>query len=249
MWVTTLPPDQFRIFFVIAIISTVITLLIAFRTRLYHSAPGVKPFIALMFNLALWTGSIALGMVAQNEQSAVFWIILRMVGVILCPLFWFLFVLQFSNREKWLRPWVIAGYTIIPVISILLLLTNHLHHLFIRDYGFVKYGPYLIDEIWTLGPYFWIHFAYSYSLTLIGDFFLLQEAYKLSHTYRRQAVLLILATFSPLLINVSFSFHLIPDLKVNYDPLGLVLAGIFIGWALYFNRLFDLTPIARIILV
>lgn len=203
----------------------------------------------MMLNLALWTGSIAFGMIAPNEQTALFWIILRMVGVILSPLFWFLFVLYFSNREKWLSPGKIAAYSIIPLISILLLITNQSHHLFVRDYGFIRYGQFLIDERWTLGAYFWVHFAYSYLLTLTGDVFLLQEAYKLSHTFRRQAVLLILATFSPLLVNASFSFHLMPGLKVNYDPLGLVLAGIFIGWAVYFNRLFDLTPIARIILV
>ncbi len=244
-----MPLDQFKIFFVIAIVATLITLLLAVRARSYRSVPGVKFFIAMMLNLAVWTSTIAFGMVAPNEQTALFWIILRMVGVILSPLFWFLFVLQFSDREKWLQPWLISVYAIIPTISILLLITNQSHHLFIQNYGFVQYGPYLIDETWQLGSYFWIHFAYSYFLTLTGAFFLLQEAYILSHTYRRQAVLLVLATISPLVVNVLFSFHLLPALKVNYDPLGLVLAGVFIGSALYFNKLFDLTPIARRILV
>lgn len=203
----------------------------------------------MMFSLALWTSSIAFGMLTSTETAATVWIIFRMIGVILCPLFWFLFALQFSNREKWLSLWAIAGLSLVPLISILLLFTNEHHQLFVQSYGFAPYGNFLIDETWILGPYFWVHFAYSYTLTLVGDFFILQQAFRLSHTYRRQAVALTLAALFPLVTNVSYSFHLIPALKINYDPLGLVISGMLIGWALFFNKLFDLTPIARQILV
>lgn len=244
-----MPLDQFRLSFLIAILSTLITLVVSFRTQLYRSAPGVKPFTAMMLSLGLWTSAVAFGMIASNEGTATIWIMVRMIGVILCPYFWFLFALQFTNREKWHKPRILIALGIVPILSILLLLTNHLHHLFIQDYGFTQYGNYLIDQRWVLGPYFWFHFAYSYFLTLTGDFFILQEAAKLSHTYRRQALALTLAAIFPLITNVTYSFHLLPGLVVNYDPLGLVIAGILLGWALFFNKLFDLTPIARRILV
>lgn len=241
--------DQFQIFFIITILSTLITIVIAFRALLYRSAPGIVPFTAMMASLALWTSSIAFGMISNTEETAIVWIMFRMVGVILCPLFWFLFALRFSNREKWLNPWVISGLSLIPMISILILFGNEHHHLFIQSYGFVQHGNYLIDETWIFGPYFWVHFTYSYALTLIGDFFILQQAVQLRHTLRRQAVALMLAAMIPLITNFIFSFHLIPSLKINYDPLGLVISGSLIGWGILFSKLFDLKPIARQILV
>ncbi len=132
-----------------------------------------------------------------------------------------------------------------PAISIVLMATSHYHDLFLIDIQYIRSGPFLIDVLWELGPLFYVHIAYSYLLILAGMFILLREALLISRGYRGQAILLISGVFIPLLTNFAYTFHLIPQLKVNYDPLGFVLAGLIFAWALFRHRIFDIIPVAR----
>jgi diguanylate cyclase (GGDEF)-like protein/PAS domain S-box-containing protein len=240
--------DQYSLFFLIAILATVISLLLAISALKLRS-PGSGAFMWMMFAVSLWTGSIAAGMRAPNHETAFLWTMVRMVGVILSPVAWFFLVIRYTERPFLSSRRNIILVLIIPVLSIILYLTNNYHHWFVEQIHYLQVRAFLIDETWDLGPYFTIHVLYSYSLIVIGDLILLREAVQIADRFRRQAIAIVLATVIPLLINLSYITHFIPSLKVNYDPLGFVLTGLILGWGIFFNELFDLSPIARNILV
>jgi diguanylate cyclase (GGDEF)-like protein len=165
------------------------------------------------------------------------------------PVVWFLFALHFSNRSEWVKKWKIILLAVIPTITMSLMITNENHHLFLKGIIFIRNNGYLNDITWQLGPWFWVHLVYSYFLILIADFILLKEAFRLSSSYRKQTYALIFGTLFPLIINLLFTFHLIPTLQVNYDPLGFVIAGLVFAAGLFQWRLLDLRPIAHQLVV
>lgn len=236
---------QYSVLFILTFLSTAVMLGLAIYIFKFRFAKGAIIFSILLFAIGFWTFSIGMGLLAKTESVSYIWSIFRMVGVFVVPVLWLLFSLEFSDLEIWVNKTNILWLSIIPVISLVLMITNQQHHLFLKDILYVQHGSYLIDETWLLGPWFWVHLIYSYSLILFGDFLLLREASRLSAKYRRQTAVLISGTLIPLLINVSFTFHLIPDLKVNYDPFGFVLAGIIYSFGLFQLRLFNLQPFAR----
>ena len=183
------------------------------------------------------------------KSTARVWIIIRMAGVIFAPVVWVFLALQYTGRTEQITLTNFVLVNIIPVISLVILITNPSHSLFYTEINFTRAGIFLIDETWHLGAYFFVHLFYSYLLILIGDYLILKEALRMSRTFRVQSTALLLATIIPLLVNVSFTFHLIPALKVNYDPLGFVVSMLIFGWGIYSNQLFDLSPIARELLV
>ena len=241
--------NQFTIFYIIAFLSTGVSLFLALTIIRFRHVPGVIAFFAMLLSISIWTFSVGMGMNATTIEVANFWIIIRMFGVILSPVTWIIFILDFTGQHEHFTLKNMLLLVLIPMLSVIMLLTNDNHHLFIKSILYLKSPPFLIDEIWTLGPYYWIHFAYSYALILIGDFLMLREAFRRPNTNRRQTYGLIAGTIVPLIFNLSFSLHLIPALKVNYDPLGLVIASVIYAWTIYNYQLFDFSPIALRVMV
>ncbi len=235
---------QFVIGNLLAFVASGFMLLLALIS--YHEfrrAPGVTAFSLVMASVSLWSVSIGIGMLQPTFEEAWFWIILRMVGVFLTPIFWLIFSLQFSDNSISRRQGILLG--IVPFISLLLLITSGSQDLFLRKIEYSQSGRFLIDVTWHLGPLFWVHFVYSYLLILSGSFLILRQAYRYRNFFRRQAAGLVVGATAPLIVNFSYALHLIPDLKINYDPVGFVISGIALSYSMYGLGLFDLTPIAQ----
>jgi diguanylate cyclase (GGDEF)-like protein/PAS domain S-box-containing protein len=235
---------QFVIGNLLAFLASGFTLLLALIS--YHEfrrAPGVTAFSLVMASVSLWSVSIGIGMLQPSFEEAWFWIIMRMVGVFLTPVFWLIFSLQFSDKK--VKPWQGIVLGIIPVISLVLLVTSGNQDLFLEEVEYMRAGRFLVDVTWHLGPLFWVHFVYSYLLVLSGSFLILRQAYRYRKFFRRQAAGLVVGATAPLIVNLSYALHLIPDLKINYDPVGFVIAGIALSYSMYNLGLFDLTPIAQ----
>jgi diguanylate cyclase (GGDEF)-like protein/PAS domain S-box-containing protein len=241
--------DQYSLFFLIAMIATILSIYLAVSVYRLKPSRGAVPFAWMMMFVALWTGAIAGGMLAATEATADTWMFFRMTGMVLTPVSWLFLILRYTDKEHLVTTENILLVSLLPALSILLFATNDIHHYFVTEINYFRSGYFLIDDTWSLGPYALVHLAYSYTLVLIGVYFLLREAIRLVSRYRQQAIALIGATLIPLVVNISHTFHLIPQIRVNYDPLGFVIAGIILAWGVFFNQLFDLSPIARSILV
>jgi diguanylate cyclase (GGDEF)-like protein/PAS domain S-box-containing protein len=226
------------------LIASGLTIFLAIYAWQQRPAHRAVTFALLMVAVSVWTFATGWGMLRLTESGTFIW-----AGVISVPVLWLAFSLQFSSQEKWLTPSNILLFSIIPLTSILLMINTQSHHLFFKEIRSVVVTPFLIDDEWVLGPWFWVHMIYSYALILLGDVFILREAVRVSRQYRLQAAALMLGTLILLVVNILFTFKLIPGLEVNYDPLGFTLAGLVLGWGLFRYRLFDLRPIARRLLV
>ena len=240
---------QFHFFFVMAFLAAGLTTLMATIPIQQRTVRGAREFTFLLISIAIWTFAIGWGMITTSEQANFTWIVIRMAMVFATPVCWLAFALQFSDHAGWLKKPNIVLLCIVPLISLILMTTTWRHNLFLTDIDYIQVGPYLIDQTWHLGPWFWIHLVYSYALILVGDFFLLKEALQIARLYRRQAISLVIGTLFPLLTNIAYTFHVIPGLVVNYDPFGFVLAGLAFSFGLFRYRIFDLKPIARQLLI
>lgn len=240
---------QFHIFFVMSFLATGFTGFLAVIAFLHRSVRGAREFVYLLTCIALWTFAIGWGLVTSSPNGNFVWAVIRMTMVFATPVCWLAFALKFSDHGGWLKKPNIIFLSIIPFTSLLLMITTRRHELFLTGIDYLRVGPYLIDKTWHLGPWFWVHLVYSYTLILIGDFFLLKEALHLAKLYQSQTIALVIGTLFPLVTNIAYTFHLIPGFVVNYDPFGFVLAASALSLGLFRYRIFDLKPVARQLLI
>ncbi len=202
------------------------------RKRQIHYA-----FLLTNACLLLWTVIRLIQKILYDTQG-VFYPVLEhfmYIGICLLPVCLLMFGVVFANtRIRW--NWKYLLVFIIPVISILVALTNSLHHLFIVEYSF-------ISTEYVYGPYYPIHEFYSYGCILVGLLFLLSFSIKNSGFFSKQSLLITVGFAVPLLV-VILSTQKIVTIQVFYENISFSVTMLFFAIAIFKFKLMNVIPIA-----
>jgi hypothetical protein len=83
------------------------------------------------------------------------------------PPSWLTFGLYYSNRLQRLKRVHLVMLSVVPVITLLLVATNHYHQLMFTRFEIIDIKNYRLLYPY-FGPLFWVHTAYSYSILAVG---------------------------------------------------------------------------------
>lgn len=157
------------------------------------------------------------------------------IGICLLPVFLLMFGIVFAKtRIRW--SWKYLLVLVIPFISIIVALTNNLHHLFIVKYSF-------ISTEFVYGPYYPIHEFYSYGCILMCLWFLLSFSIKNSGFFSKQSLLITIGFAVPLLV-VILSTQKIVVMPVFYENISFSVTMLFFAIAIFKFQLMNVIPIA-----
>jgi PAS domain S-box-containing protein len=226
----------------IATVISVVLALYAWRRRTTTSA--ATPFALLMLVIAEWSLGYALEVASPDLASKIFWGKVEYIGIVILPLAWLAFALQFSNEARWLTRRNLALLTIVPLITLLLIWTNEAHGLMWRYTALDATGPFLALDV-SYGAWFWIHSAFSYLLLLLGTILLVRILINFPYLYQRQAGWLLAGAIAPWLGNGLYISGLAPVANLDLTPFAFTFSGLTFGWNLFHFRLLDVVPVAR----
>lgn len=125
---------------------------------------------------------------------------------------------------------------IIPIISLIMIWTNSLHHLV-----YVKYSTNANEIIF--GDYFYIHNTYTILLYIIGLFYLIKYSIKNSGIFSRQAILFVIAALLPITVNVLGSLQIVP-MSLYITPICFSFTILLSAMAVFKFSFLNTTPIA-----
>jgi signal transduction histidine kinase len=205
-----------------------------------HPAAGSRMLALLAASAGLWAFGYGLELASLDPESLRFWVRVQYLGIASTPLFWFLFVRSYlGDPLSRGAAWSLAA---LPILTVLLVWSNDWH-------GLVHADPRIVSEggrfrfIPEYGPYFLLHTAYAYALTLLGAGQLFRALWRSPGRYAGQLTALVAAALLPLVANFVYVLRLWPP--IDLTPIGFALSALLIAWALYRYRLLDLLPIAR----
>ncbi len=232
-------PYQLPLFIAVAISSA-----IAFRAWQRRSIPGVVMFTVLMVAVAEWSLGYILELGSVEKVFKIFWVKVQYLGIVVVPLAWFAFAIEYTGKEKWFQRGYHYLLSIVPLITLILCWTNAFHGLIWRDIRLDDSGPFSFLQI-TYGVWFWVHSTYSYLLLFLGTLFLVRTLFRLPHLYRGQAVVLLLAALIPWFGNAIYISGLSPFPNLDLTSFAFTLTGIIIALGIFRYRLFNIIPVAR----
>ncbi len=126
---------------------------------------------------------------------------------------------------------------IIPILSLIMLWTNNLHHLF-----YVNYSTNIGDTIF--GIYFnYVHSPYGLMLYAIGLVYLIVYSIKNSGIFSKQAMLLIIGAAIPIIVNFLGVFH-IASISIYLTPICFTITILLSAFAILKFDFLKVTPIA-----
>ena len=225
------------------LVVTAVSTGLAFYAWKRRPAVGVVPFVWLMLAVAEWSLVYALRLVSADLPAKLFWAKVRYLGILAVPTAWFIFVLQITDREKWLTPRNLAILIIEPLTVLLLVWTNDWHGWYWSDVGLATSGSLLVWNA-TYGVVRWVHAGYTYLLLACGTLLLFQVFIRSLHPRRGQAGALLIGALAPLAADALSTWNLIP-FPLDLAPFALIVTGLTAAWSIFRFQLFDIVPVAR----
>lgn len=223
----------------ILLVAALVSLGVAQLVWQRRQAPGGVALTLFMLGLAWWSGTYALFW-TPLPPSDLFWLNATYVGVVSVMPTFFVFVLQFTNRQQWLSRPLFALLGGMGLLTLLLLWTDPWHGLF-----FAGLRSETDSVIFAGGPWFWTFIIYAYSLNLLAVLLLVKEWRASQRFYRQQLGLLLLAGLIPWLANIFSLLNLNPLPGLDLTPLAFTLTGILTAVTLHRYQFLDVLPIAR----
>lgn len=210
--------------------------------------PEAKIGALLMVAGTLWVMGYAFELASADLSAKMVWFKVRNVGTTIIPAGWFVFALQYTGREKWVTRRHLILLSIMPAITVFVILTNETHHLFWTSFTLTPRGSYLIMHQ-TYGVWSWVYAAYSYILALLGIFYLAQVFIRTHHIYRLQTGAVLLVASVLLVGNTLDIAGWNPLQTLGFAPLAFVVVDLALIAALFFLGLRSIVPITRSVVV
>ncbi|HOV62788.1 MAG TPA: histidine kinase N-terminal 7TM domain-containing protein [Spirochaetia bacterium] len=235
---------QYTIFLTLSPIVTIATIVASFFTIRQKGSKGAVSLTTYLWASTIFTIINTLELLAKKETQILLCVRCNYIFISLIPVLFFLFALEYSGMENRISRTRLPLLFIIPLITIVAVFTNEFHHLIWTSIKFKVIRGFLTIHV-TYGLWFWVHTVYSYSLILLSVFLLCRTSFQNYSLYRKRQELIIIGVFVPLILNVIYSFKLIPGFTKNYTPIGFGVAGVLFAINTQTFHLFDIKPIAQ----
>ena len=158
------------------------------------------------------------------------------IGTCFLPLTVFFTSLIFTNTKITFKKSYLL-LLVIPILSLVVLWTNDLHHLF-----YIQYSSSFTDTIY--GPYFYVHSVYTYLLLIIGIGRLLIFSIRNAGFFSKQSLLISIGLACPVIVNVLGSFLKLIPMTVFVTPISFSVSIICFVLAIFKFDFLGIAPIA-----
>ena len=202
----------------------------------------VKYLILLELMVAIWATTYAFEFATADLSKKILWSELSYFGIAFLPVFYFLFTTAFSRNNKLINKRNILLLFIIPFITLILALTNNLHHLIWTSVS--------LDTTHNMAHYhhgiwFWLFYGYAQLLIFTGLFNLVVSIFKFTSYYKSQIGTLLIGSIIPIAGNFLYISEFNPFPGFDWTPGSFLATGVIITFGIMHYRMFELIPFAR----
>ncbi len=205
--------------------------------------PVARAFYLFLLFVFIWVFSRFIIILLDDYSSRLLVSKFQYIGIALVPLTWLTFSLTAIKKMKFLTLRNIALLSVIPLITIVLAMSNDSHHLIWQKIEFTAF-----TVIAEHGAWFPVHIAYSY--LLIGIATLSAAMQYLRHPkYKQELIAIIISPLLVLLANFNNLVGLIDVKDLDIVSLSFSFSILMFAWVVLRGHYLQLAPIARTILI
>ncbi|MBM7605507.1 diguanylate cyclase (GGDEF)-like protein/PAS domain S-box-containing protein [Metabacillus crassostreae] len=236
-------PSDIFIYIVLMSVAGVLNIFIgiyAYAKR--RSFLGSQTFIFISFFSSIYTFGHAFELSSQSLDMIVLWTYFQYLGLPYIAPLSLMLVLQYIRKDKYLTTRNRFFLLLIPIITTMLVLTNHLHHQFYQTVYLRNDVIPMIDFV--IGPWYIVHGSYTFGCLLAGGVLLLSYWKQTKSTYWKQIFVLLLGLYLPM---ISSFLYLLGYTPYGMDPVPIVMSvtSFLYIWAFMSTNILELAPIAR----
>lgn len=207
-----------------------------------RKAMEVRFLILVELLAAIWAVMYGMEFFYDEPDTKKFWAQLSYFGISFLPLAFFLFATSFSHKKKLINPLNITLLSVIPFLTLVLVLTSDRHGIIWKEVN-VLTEKNLITFKYGVG--FWVFWAYSLLMIASGLFNLIHSFVAHTRYYKSQISIILVATLIPLSGNILYVTKLNPIPGLDWTPVFFIFTGLILTFGIVRFHMFDLVPYAR----
>jgi PAS domain S-box-containing protein len=212
--------------------------LLAWRER---PEPGATPLVVMLAGQSWWSAFFVLELGATTLGAKLFWSDVQWVGVVVIPVGWVLFAMEYTGRDRYLQPKYVALLSVVPAVTVALAMTGDYHDLLYTGVAMTEKGGISVLSR-AGGPWYWVTVGYTYLLGLIGSVPLLGFVRSDAVQFRGQSIALLIGTVAPWASNLLFLLGIAPVPGLDLTPVAFAVSGVAYLGALTRFRLLGTSP-------
>jgi diguanylate cyclase (GGDEF)-like protein/PAS domain S-box-containing protein len=228
----------------ILIVAGFIALTAAGVTWSKRSVPGGSMLFIMLASLVIWNWMYAGFWLTTSPIAKIVWMDLAYIGVVVStPAFLFM-ALEFTGRCEWLtrRMYLLLGG--LSLLTLLILWTDPLHHLFFGTIDITDPANALMR-----GPWFHLHVFFVEMGTLAATIILLSAWMRSIGLFHKQVRILLIGIAFPWISHILSLLGVHPLPGLDLTPIALSLTGLLFTYGSLMLGVLDLVHISRHTLV
>lgn len=221
---------------------------LAYYTKRYEDVPSVKPFRFMMICATAWATLYGLGTVITDFSLKLFVLNLIYIPALLAGIAALVLALEYTGTgtapTRRQRLWLLVS----PLPFLAVAFTGHWHQLWRYNIELIHHGNSLTTIVAEKGVIYWFYIACIMGITLAAIAILI-TSFRYRTIYFRNTVILTIGLFIPIVVGTLYAFELTPISGFDWTASSFIWTGLLFIWAVLRSRLFDVTPLARNILI
>lgn len=231
-------------FTIVVVGGAVVATLVGVTAVRQRPDPMAWPLAVAMFAVAAWAIPHAVSFGFTSPARVAFWTRLQYPGTVLAPVAYLVVALRYAGYGRWLSRRTYGLLAVVPALTLVVVWTNPSHGLLWHSYSVARvYGATILVP--EYGPWYWLNLGYLYLVTVTALLTFGTVVLRRGQVYRKQATVMFLGGFVPLLANVAVNSGVGPDPMIDFTTTGLALSGLTFALALFRLDLLDIRPVAR----
>jgi len=202
--------------------------------------PGATPLVWLLAGQSWWATCIVFTLSAGTVAESLHWTRIGWIGVMIIPVAWLLFALEYSGRDHYLTRRHVAALLVIPALTVLLALTSQYHDLlYVREAGVTATGVVIVEQG---GIVYLVAAGYTYLLGVLGAIPILGLVSSQATAFRGQSTALLVGLVVPWSTNVLYNLGLVSIAGIDPTPIAFAISGVAYLGAISRFRMFGVNP-------
>ncbi len=181
---------------------------------------------------------------AGTVAAKLFWTVVSYPGNQTAPILFFVFVLRYTQQDKWLTLKRVFLLLLLPALSVIMAATNTWHHQLWPSIT-INTELGIRVAVYEHGPWFWVEIAYSYAFMVLGVLALVRAIFRFPKLYSLQTRLILFASLAPFIGSIIYAFDPSAVAGMDITPIAFSVSGTLLALAIFRYRFLDLTPVAR----
>ncbi|EMA62860.1 sensor histidine kinase [Halorubrum lipolyticum] len=229
----------------VALLSAIVTgtsaAILAWRER---PEAGATWLTVLLVGQVWWTAFLVFELEAPTLAAKSLWYDVQWLGVVIIPVGWLLFALEYTGRDRYVTPRYVAALLVVPVVTLVVVATGDPWGLVVtdREVAATAVGSFLRVET---GAWYYVVAGYTYLLGVFGSIPILQLVRDDARPFRGQSAALLVGTAAPWASSVLYLTGTFPVAGLDPTPLAFAVSGVAYLLALSRFRLLTLAPAPR----